>query len=52
MSNIRDYLKEREKLTEIAKEVFKPKKIEYFIVGTCIGAHSGPGVGGILVFKK
>ena len=47
-----DDLKEREKLTEIAKEVFKPKKIGYFLVGTCIGAHSGPGVGGILVFKK
>lgn len=47
-----DDLKEREKLTEIAKEVFKPKKIGYFMVGTCIGAHSGPGVGGILVFKK
>lgn len=44
--------KEKEKLTEIAKEVFKPKKIGYFLVGTCIGAHSGPGVGGILVFKK
>lgn len=44
--------KETEKLTEIAKEVFKPKKIGYFLVGTCIGAHSGPGVGGILVFKK
>lgn len=47
-----DDLKEREKLTEIAKEVFKPKKIEYFMIGTCVGAHSGPGVGGILVFKK
>lgn len=47
-----DDLKEREKLTEIAKEVFKPKKIGYFIIGTCVGAHSGPGVGGILVFKK
>lgn len=47
-----DDLKEREKLTEIANEVFKPKKIEYFIIGTCVGAHSGPGVGGILVFKK
>ena len=47
-----DDLKEREKLTEIAKEVFKPKKIGYFLVGTCIGAHSGPGVGVILVFKK
>ena len=47
-----DDLKEREKLTEIAQEVFKPKKIGYFRVGTCIGAHSGPGVGGILVFKK
>ena len=47
-----DDTKETEKLTEIAKEVFKPKKIGYFMVGTCIGAHSGPGVGGILVFKK
>ena len=47
-----DDIKEKEKLTEIAKEVFKPKKIGYFIVGSCIGAHSGPGVGGILVFKK
>lgn len=47
-----DDLKEREKLTEIAQEVFKPKKIGYFMIGTCIGAHSGPGVGGILVFKK
>lgn len=47
-----DDLKEKDKLTEIAKEVFKPKKIGYFKVGTCIGAHSGPGVGGILVFKK
>lgn len=44
--------KETEKLTEMAKEIFKPKKIGYFVVGTCIGAHSGPGVGGILVFKK
>lgn len=47
-----DDLKEREKLTEIAKEVFKPKKIGYFIIGTCVGAHSGPGVGGILLFKN
>lgn len=47
-----DDVKETEKLTEIVKEVFKPKKIGYFVVGTCIGAHSGPGVGGILVFKK
>lgn len=47
-----DDVKETEKLTEIAKEVFKPKKIGYFVVGTCIGAHSGPGVGGILVFKN
>ena len=44
--------KETEKLTEMVKEVFKPKKIGYFIVGTCIGAHSGPGVCGILAFKK
>lgn len=47
-----DDLKEKEKLTEIATEVFKPKKIGYFMVGTCIGAHSGPGVSGILCFKK
>lgn len=47
-----DDLKEREKLTQIVTEVFKPKKIGYFMVGTCIGAHSGPGVSGILCFKK
>lgn len=47
-----DDLKEKEKLTQIATEVFKPKKIGYFIVGACIGAHSGPGVSGILCFKK
>lgn len=47
-----DDLKEKEKLTQIATEVFKPKKIGYFMVGTCIGAHSGPGVSGILCFKK
>ncbi len=44
--------KETEKLTQMAKDAFNPKKIGYFTVGTCIGAHSGPGVGGILVFKK
>ena len=52
ISMIKGYDAIKDKLTEIAKEVFKPKKIGYFKVGTCIGAHSGPGVGGILVFKK
>ena len=37
-----DDLRKR-KLTEIAKEVLN-LKIRYFLVGTCIGAHSGPGV--------
>lgn len=44
--------KEKEKITEVAKEMFNPEKIEYFLIGTCVGAHSGPGVSGILCFKK
>lgn len=47
-----DDLKERDKLTELAQDVFNPKKIGYFEIGTCIGAHAGPGVGGILILKK
>ena len=44
--------KEKEKITQVAKEMFNPEKIEYFLIGTCVGAHSGPGVSGILCFKK
>ncbi len=47
-----DDLKEKEKLTNAIKEEFNPIDIQYFMVGTCIGAHSGPGVTGLLAFKK
>ena len=41
-----------EELTDAIKEEFNPIDIQYFMVGTCIGAHSGPGVTGLLAFKK
>ncbi|SCH99089.1 MULTISPECIES: DegV family protein [unclassified Romboutsia] len=44
--------KEKLKLIEAAKEELNPKDIQFFMVGTCIGSHSGPGVTGILTFKK
>lgn len=44
--------KEKEKLIEVAKNELNPKDIKFFMVGTCIGSHSGPGVTGILTFKK
>lgn len=44
--------KEKEKIEQVAKEMFNPEKIGYFMIGTCVGAHSGPGVSGILCFKK
>ncbi|RDY24113.1 DegV family protein [Romboutsia maritimum] len=47
-----DDLKEKEKLIQVAKETFNPKDIGFFYVGTCIGSHSGPGVTGIMCFKK
>ena len=47
-----DDFKEKEKLTDAIKEEFNPIDIQYFMVGTCIGAHSGPGVTGLLAFKK
>ncbi|MBC5997444.1 DegV family protein [Romboutsia ilealis] len=47
-----DDLKEKEKLVEAAKKELNPKEVQFFMVGTCIGSHSGPGVTGILTFKK
>lgn len=44
--------KEKEKLEEIIKEKYNPKRIIPFKIGSCIGAHSGPGVLGIVTFKK
>lgn len=44
--------KEKEKLEEIIKEKYNPKRIISFKIGSCIGAHSGPGVLGIVTFKK
>ena len=47
-----DDLKEKEKLIEVVQKELNPKEIQLFMVGTCIGSHSGPGVTGILAFKK
>lgn len=46
-----DDFKEREKLTQAVKEEFNPKDILYFQIGTCVGAHAGPGVTGIVWTK-
>lgn len=47
-----DDFKERDRLTEAIKEQFNPKDIEYFQIGTVIGSHAGPGLTGIVCFKK
>lgn len=47
-----DDLKERDRLTEVVKEQFNPKEIVYFQIGTVIGSHAGPGLTGIVYFKK
>ncbi|MBO3444383.1 DegV family protein [Clostridium sp. CCUG 7971] len=47
-----DDFKERDRLTEAIKEQFNPKSIEYFQIGTVIGSHAGPGLTGIVCFKK
>lgn len=47
-----DDFKERDRLTEALKEQFNPKSIEYFQIGTVIGSHAGPGLTGIVCFKK
>ena len=39
-------------LFEALKEKYNPDKIGTFKIGSCIGSHSGPGVLGILSFKK
>ncbi|MDY5211369.1 DegV family protein [Intestinibacter sp.] len=47
-----DNEKEKDKMIEALKEKYNPEKIGTFKVGSCIGSHSGPGVLGILSFKK
>ncbi|MGM9530376.1 DegV family protein [Intestinibacter sp.] len=47
-----DNVKERDALIEVLKEKYNPEKIGSFRVGSCIGSHSGPGVLGLLTFKK
>lgn len=47
-----DDFKERELLTEVVKSEFNPKNILYFQIGTCVGAHAGPGLTGIICIKK
>ena len=47
-----DNIKERDALIEALKQKYNPEKIGSFRIGSCIGSHSGPGVLGILSFKK
>lgn len=47
-----DDFKEREQLTKMIEEKFNPKEVMFFQIGSCIGAHSGPGVTGIICKKK
>lgn len=47
-----DDLKERERFEAAIKEEFNPDRIEYFQIGTVIGSHAGPGLTGIVCFKK
>ena len=47
-----DNEKEKDKMVEALKEKYNPDKIGTFKIGSCIGSHSGPGVLGILSFKK
>ncbi|WP_455542559.1 DegV family protein [Intestinibacter sp.] len=47
-----DNEKEKDKIIEVLKEKYNPEKIGTFKIGSSIGAHSGPGVLGILSFKK
>ncbi|MDY2736496.1 DegV family protein [Intestinibacter sp.] len=47
-----DNVKEKDALIEVLKEKYNPEKIGTFRIGSCIGSHSGPGVLGILSFKK
>ena len=47
-----DNIKERDNLIEAIKEKYNPEKIGTFRIGSCIGSHSGPGVLGLLTFKK
>ena len=47
-----DNEKEKDKMVEALKEKYNPDQIGTFKVGSCIGSHSGPGVLGVLSFKK
>ena len=47
-----DNEKEKDKMVEALKEKYNPDKIGTFKIGSSIGSHSGPGVLGILSFKK
>lgn len=47
-----DNEKEKDKMIEALKEKYNPEKIGTFKIGSCIGSHSGPGVLGVLSFKK
>ncbi|MDR1774674.1 MAG: DegV family protein [Clostridioides sp.] len=43
---------EREQLKKILLEEFRAKEVVYFQIGSCIGAHSGPGATGLILRRK
>ncbi|MEG0843216.1 MAG: DegV family protein [Romboutsia sp.] len=47
-----DDIKEKEQLAKFVKDELNPKDIMFFEIGTCIGAHAGPGVTGLICFKE
>lgn len=47
-----DDFKEKDRLVKAAQESLNAKNIDLFQIGTCIGAHSGPGITAILCLKK
>lgn len=47
-----DDLKERERLEQKLIEEFNPKEIKYFLIGSGIGTHGGPGITGFICYKN
>ncbi len=46
-----DDIKERDRLEEAIVEELNPRKIEYFMIGSGIGTHGGPGTTGFICKK-
>ncbi|WP_101772445.1 DegV family protein [Peptostreptococcus faecalis] len=47
-----DNIKEKEVLAKKIEEEFNPKEIKYFMIGSGIGTHGGPGTTGFICYKE